>query len=148
MSPPRRLAPDSASGSIDRNPLRQLIRYGIVGVASNGVAFGAYLLATALGVSPKASAALIYVVAAMVGFFGNRSLTFEHSGHVGSAGLRYVVAHTGGFVINLLLLVVLVDHQGYSHVWSQAFAIVVVAAYLFAALKYFVFPTPAEGSSS
>lgn len=120
--------------------MKQLVRYGFVGVASNVVAFGVYVAITALGATPKATAGLVYVVAAAVGFVGNRQLTFAHEGSVWGAGGRYVVVHAGGFVLNIALLALLVDHYGRSHVWSQAFAIVVVAGYLFVAFKFFVFP--------
>lgn len=119
--------------------MKQLVRYGLVGVASNAVAFGVYVLITALGVPPKVTAGSVYVVAAAVGFVGNRQLTFAHEGSIWSAGARYVVVHAGGFLLNLGILALLVDRYGRSHVWSQAFAIVVVAGYLFVAFKFFVF---------
>ncbi|VXC35738.1 GtrA family protein [Aeromicrobium sp. 9AM] len=123
--------------------MRQLLRYGFVGVVSNAVAFGVYIIITALGASPKVTAGAVYVGAAAVGFVGNRRLTFAHEGSVWGAGARYVVAHAGGFLLNLCILTLLLDHYGWSHVWSQAFAIVVVAAYLFAAFKFFVFRSEA-----
>lgn len=119
--------------------MKQFVRYGLVGLASNALAFGAYVLVTAVGAAPKLTAGAVYVVAAAVGFVGNRQLTFAHQGSVWSAGARYVVAHTGGFLLNLGLLALLVDHYDRSHVWSQAFAIVVVAGYLFVVFKFFVF---------
>ena len=119
--------------------MTQLVRYGLVGVASNGVAYVLYLLITAVGVAPPLTAGLVYVVAATVGFLANRTVTFAHEGNVWSAGLRYVAAHTVGLALNLVILIVMVDVWGYPHPAVQAFAIVVVAGYLFVAMKYFVF---------
>ena len=132
--------------------MTQLVRYGLVGVASNGVAYAVYLLITAGGITPALAAGLVYVVAATVGFLGNRRLTFEHEGNAWSAGLRYLVAHAVGLALNLGIIFVMVDGWGYPHPAVQAFAIVVVAGYLFVALKYFVFagrpkPTPTTRSA-
>src|SRR3954453_4246017 len=111
--------------------MTQLLRYGIVGLTTNAVAFGVYVLVTAWGVSPAVAMTLVYVVAASLGFFGNRSLTFAHRGSVWNAGARYVLAHSIGYLLNLVILMVGVDRWGFSHVWVQAVAIFVVAAYLF-----------------
>lgn len=119
--------------------MRQLFRYGLVGIASNAVAYAAYLLITTFGTSPKASMTLVYAVGATVGFVGNRTLTFAHQGNLLGAGFRYVIAHSFGYVLNLSILIVMVDHLGYSHELVQAFAILVVAAFLFVVFKFFVF---------
>ena len=119
--------------------MRQLFRYGLVGVVSNAVAFAAYLAITFLGVSPEASMTIVYVIGATVGFLGNRTLTFAHQGSVMGAGIRYVIAHSVGYALNLSILIVMVGRLGYAHQLVQAFAILVVAAFLFLAFKFFVF---------
>jgi putative flippase GtrA len=119
--------------------MSQLLRYGVVGVVSNAVAFGIYVLITWLGTPPTVAMTLVYVTAATISFFANRTLTFAHQGSVWSAGARYVVAHAVGYTLNLCILVVLVERLGYSHVWVQAFAIFVVASYLFVTFKFVVF---------
>lgn len=122
-----------------RSSMRQLFRYGLVGVLSNAIAFAAYLVMTSLGVSPEVSMTIVYVIAATVGFLGNRTLTFAHQGSVMGAGIRYVIAHCFGYALNLSILIVMVDKLGYAHQLAQAFAILVVAAFLFLAFKFFVF---------
>lgn len=119
--------------------MRQLFRYGLVGVVSNAIAFAAYLVMTSLGVEPEAAMTIVYVIAATVGFLGNRTLTFSHQGSVMGAGIRYVIAHSFGYALNLSILIVVVDRLGYPHQLAQAFAILVVAAFLFLAFKFFVF---------
>jgi putative flippase GtrA len=81
----------------------------------------------------------LYGTGSVAGFFGNRRLTFAHEGSLLGAGARYVIAHCLGYFINLGLLVIMVDQLGYPHQGVQALAILVVAAYLFLALKFFVF---------
>ena len=118
----------------------QLIRYGLLGGATNLAVYFVYLLITHLGVEPKTAMTLIYGIGAVIGFIGNRKWTFVHSGNSSRAALRYVLAHLMGYFLNFLILFTFVDRLGYSHQWVQAAAIIIVAGFLFLLLKYFVFP--------
>jgi putative flippase GtrA len=117
----------------------QLIRYGLVGLASNLVGYLVYLFITYLGVAPKIAMSVLYVIGATIGFVGNRRLTFAHKGSLFGAGIRYLIAHCIGYALNLSILIFMVDKLGYPHQWVQAAAIFIVAAYLFFAFKFFVF---------
>jgi putative flippase GtrA len=123
----------------NRNSYTQLTRYAAVGLASNAVGYTAYLLITYWGAPPKIAMTFLYAVSASIGFWGNRKLTFAHEGKTLGAGFRYLIVHCSGYFINLAILVVLVDKLGYAHQWAQAIAIFVVAAFLFFAIKFFVF---------
>lgn len=123
----------------------ELLRYGLIGILSNSVGYIVYLLITHAGASPKITMTLLYAAGATVGFFGNRKWTFSHEGNFLGAGVRYVIAHGLGYLINLALLLVLADHFRYPHQWVQAFAIFIIAGYLFLTFKFFVFPkTPRQ----
>jgi putative flippase GtrA len=119
--------------------MRQLIRYGLVGVASNAAIYFVYLLITHLGVEPKTAMTLVYMIGASIGFIGNRKWTFSHRGDVFSTTFRYVLAHLSGYLLNFLILFTFVDCLGHAHQWVQAVAIVIVAGFLFIVFKYFVF---------
>lgn len=123
----------------------QFLRFAIVGVLSNALGYLSYLLITHLGVPPKLAMTVVYGISAIAGYFGNRKLTFAHTGNVLASGVRYAIAHAGGYAINLLMLATLVDRAGYDHRLVQALAVVVVALYLFAALRYFVFRATTAG---
>lgn len=62
------------------------------------------------------------------------------------AGVRYVIAHCIGYLINLSILILMVDKFGYPHQWVQAAAIFIVAGFLFLMFKFFVF-TEVDNSS-
>ena len=119
--------------------MRQLIRYGVIGVASNIATYLAYLLITFLGMEAKVAMTIVYLSGASIGFFGNRKWTFDHQGVASHAALRYMLAHAFGYLINLLLLYGFVDRMGYAHQWVQAAAIFIVAGFLFLIFKYWVF---------
>lgn len=119
--------------------IQQLIRFGIVGAVSNAAMYFIYLLITHLGVGPKIAMTLVYVIGASIGFVGNRTWTFTHSGSSIGAALRYALAHFLGYLLNFLILFTFVDQLGYAHQWVQAGAIIIVAGFLFIVFKYFVF---------
>lgn len=118
---------------------QQLLKYGLVGLCSNACGYAVYLLLTELGFTPKLTMTMLYGAGAVVSFFGNRRLTFSYQGRMLGSGFRYVLAHSLGYCINLILLAVFADYFGYPHQWVQAAAIFVIAGYLFIALKFFVF---------
>jgi putative flippase GtrA len=119
--------------------MRQLIRYGLVGVLSNLTIYIVYLLITHFGVEPKIAMTLVYIIGASIGFMGNRKWTFAHRGNSAGAALRYVLAHLVGYMLNFLILYIFVDRLGYAHQWIQAMAILIVAGFLFFVFKWFVF---------
>ncbi|MGA9666224.1 MAG: GtrA family protein [Gallionella sp.] len=128
------------SDSVGKRSSGQLVRYGLVGIASNLSGYLVYLLITYWGGGPKVTMTLLYIVGASVGFYGNRQWTFAHKGAVLKSSSRYFVAHFFGYLINLFILLTFVDELGYPHQWVQAAAVLVVAGFLFVVFKYFVFP--------
>ncbi len=130
---------DLPLGIKNRRSVTQLVRFALVSIMVNLVGYMVYLLITYLGGTPKITMTLLYGVSVTASFFGNRKLVFAHKGSQLGAGVRYVIAHCFGYCINLTILIVLVDKLGYAHQWAQASAILVVAAFLFLAFKFFVF---------
>ena len=129
------------SGAVEgRRPAGQLLRYGLVGAASNISGYLVYLLITYFGVEPKLTMTLVYAAAATIGYVGNRQWAFAHKGAVLGSSARYLIAHLLGYTLNLSILYIFVDRLGYAHQWVQAVAIAVVAGFLFVLFRYFVFP--------
>lgn len=131
---------DSLEMARTHQPASQLVRYGLVGIASNLAGYIVYLIVTYFGVGPKITMTLLYVVGATFGFIGNRQWAFAHKGKMLESGIRYLVAHLGGYLLNLNLLLTFADDLGYPHQWVQGGAIIIVAVFLFFAFRYFVFP--------
>jgi putative flippase GtrA len=124
---------------LTRSSLMQFFRYGLVGIVSNLIAYLIYLLITYYGVSPKIAMSILYITGATVGFWGNRRWTFAHNGSFFHTGIKYIISHSLGYLLNLSILVVFVDLLGYAHQFVQAVAILIVAGFLFTAFKLFVF---------
>ena len=122
----------------------QLLRYGVVGVASNALGFVWYVgLTKMLGLGPKTAMTVLYVLGVLQTFLFNRKWTFQHDGHARAALLRYVCAYALGYVLNLAALHVAVDRLQWNHLWVQGAMIIVLAGMLFLLQKYGVFrPAP------
>jgi len=120
--------------------VKQLVRYAVVGIASNVSGYLAYLLITWLGVGPKLAMTCLYALGATVSFIGNRRWTFSHTGSISRSAVRFAIAHALGYLLNLSILLIFVDHFGFPHQLVQAVAIVVVALFLFVLFRAFVFP--------
>jgi putative flippase GtrA len=117
----------------------QLIRYGVVGVVSNVFTYIVYLLMTYLGVEPKIAMTFVFIVGASIGFAGNKKWTFAYQDNSSKTALRFLVAYGIAYILNLFCMWVAVDRMGIPHYLVQAVNIVVIAALLFIAQKYWIF---------
>jgi putative flippase GtrA len=134
---------DRHRGSID-----QLSRYAFIGIVSNLAGYFVYLLITHLGATPKITMTLLYGAGAAIGYTGNRTFTFAHHGSVLGSGIRYLIAHFFGYLINFVILFWFVDRLGFPHQWVQAVAIFFVAGFIFIASKFFVFRNPVSSNAN
>ena len=119
----------------------EILRFGVVGLASNALLYLLYLATTAIGVEPKAAASLIYLVGVLLTFVLNKRWTFQHEGHVRRTAARYWVAYAFSYAANMVLLIIFVDIGGFDHRVVQGVLIAVIGLVLFALQKYWVFRT-------
>lgn len=119
--------------------LFQAIRFGIVGLASNGLGFCLYLLLTWLGVGPKVAMTLLFLLGAMQTFIFNKRWSFSYGGTDKLVLVRYLTAYGFGYLLNLFMLMVLVDYAKFPHIPVQAAMILMVAIIMFLLQKFWVF---------
>jgi putative flippase GtrA len=120
--------------------LRQVIRYGVVGVLNNLLGYLIYLLITFYWLDPMVAVSLLYPVGAATAYFGHSKYAFTYQGKNTHALARYIIAHLIAYGVNLLMLYILWDKLKLPHQIVQAAAIFVVAGVLFLLFRYFVFP--------
>lgn len=118
----------------------QLVRYGIVGIASNASIYVLYLVITWLGVGPKLAMTALYLLGVTQSFVFNKKWSFRFSGSTAPALVRYLIAYAIGYGVNLTALMLFVDQLGLPHQPVQGVMIVVIASLLFLAQRYWVFP--------
>ncbi|MBU1664471.1 MAG: GtrA family protein [Gammaproteobacteria bacterium] len=117
----------------------QMLRFAVVGLASNAVLYMVYLGMTAVALGPKLAMSLVYAIGVAQTFLFNKRWTFNHAGRHDTAFIRYVTVYAGGYLINLLVLVWLVDSLGYPHQIVQGLMILVLAGCFFVLQKIWVF---------
>ncbi|SRR6266540_2029093 len=120
----------------------EVLRFGVVGLASNALLYLLYLAATAVGIEPKVAMSLLYIIGVLQTFILNKQWTFRHEGHVRRTAIRYWAAYATLYVANIVLLIVFVDIAGLDHRVVQGILILVIGLVLFALQKYWVFRTP------
>lgn len=118
---------------------RQFLQYCIVGVSTNALAYGLFLLLLQSGIDAKFSMSIVYVLAASISFWINRVWTFSFTGNWLSNTARFMGAQISGYLLNLVILLMFRDRYHYPAAIVQAVAILVVAFYMFAISKVFVF---------
>lgn len=119
----------------------QFIRFAVVGLASNALLFIVYLLLTDRGLGHKSAMSLLYVIGTIQTFYFNRRWSFQHAGASRRSFPRYLGLYLTAWIVNWLALAYLVDILGLPHRAVQAVLILMVAALLFLAQRFWVFGT-------
>lgn len=125
-----------------KQTLIQAARFGIVGLASNGVGFCLYLLLTWVGVGPKLAMSILFCIGTLQTFVFNKRWSFQYRGQDRMVMLRYLAAYCMGYLVNLAALIVCVDYLHLRHAPVQGVMILVVAALMFLLQKFWVFAPP------
>jgi putative flippase GtrA len=120
-------------------PLQKISRFIIVGVFSNGIGYGVYLLITWLGVPYKIAMTLLYCVGVTMSYVGNRKFTFASTQQIRLTLVKFIVAYVVGYALQYAILHILVDEFLIFHAYAQLCGSIVVAVYLFIVLRFFVF---------
>lgn len=129
--------------------LKQLLRFGVVGVGLNAALFGVYLGLAGRYLNPKLAMTGVYAAGVVLGFVLNRRWSFSSPAlrqGLRYAGLRYALVCIGSYGVNLGALVLFVDRLGWPHRWVQGTTVLVIAGASFVLNKFWVFgaPNPAD----
>lgn len=127
------------NGTEMRELVRQLLRYGFVGLLSNAILYGLYLLLTNLGFGHKLAMTMLFAAGVAVTFVMNKRWTFGHRGYLRSSSVRYVAAYAFGYLVNFAGLWSFVDVMGLRHEFVQAGMLFLVAGLIFVLQKFWVF---------
>lgn len=122
----------------------QGMRFAIVGLASNLILYLLYLGLTFMGLGHKTTMTLLYAMGILQTFFFNKHWSFNHDGATHTALMRYIAAYVFGYILNLVVLIVMVDHWGLPHQWVQGIMILSLAAMFFLLQKFWVFASSTD----
>jgi putative flippase GtrA len=123
-----------------RSILRQLVRFGLVGVTNTLLTFVAYAAAIRIGVRYLPAAAAGFLLGALNGFVLNRAWTFQHGGRALASGWRYAVVQLVGLGANLAVLWAAVHLGRFGHLPGEVVAAAPVTLLTFALSRLWVFP--------
>ena len=118
---------------------RQIVSFGLIGLASNGMLYVLYLALTALGVGHKLGLTLVFAAGVLCTYALNRRWTFRHDGGIGRSAGRYVGAYLIGYLANLAALALFVDVLKLPHRLVVLSLIVATAGLMFVLQKFWVF---------
>jgi len=119
----------------------QLVRYSIVGIASNLAGYFIYLGLTRIGVGPKLAMSLLYGIGVAQTFFFNKAWSFKFSGPQTPALIKYSTLYVAGYFINFLAFAFFVDRLQCPHQIVMGVLTVFMAFFFFLGQKFWVFPT-------
>lgn len=128
--------------NLTRDNCVQFLKYAIVGIINNFLGYILFILITNYNVEPKLAMSLLFVFGASLSFWANWQWVFNNSLGFAQAGSRFFMAYLSGYLINLVTLIVFVDHLGYSYQLVEALAIIAVSSFLFVTFKFYVFSVP------
>lgn len=111
----------------------RLWRYVVLGILTNGLCYGAFLLLVAIGVTPVAANALCYMLGLMLGYVGNRRWAFRSENRHVSDMLRFGAAHAAGFASSIACISIAMKVMPVA--LAQLVAIVVAAGIIFTVLQ-------------
>jgi len=121
---------------------RRSIRYVMVGASVNGAGYLAYLLLTAVGLTPRLTVTVLLPVSLWAAFRLHGRVTFAASERQSTAGIRFLAVSMVGYALNLAILTALVDGAGVPHQVAQLVSVALIALVMFRLMRRFVFPEP------
>lgn len=127
--------------------VRQLTRFGLVGVANTGLTFAAYTVAIRVGVRYLPAAGGAFTLGALNGYAFNRAWTFQHSGRRLDSGWRYVVVQLVGLGGNVTMLWAAVHVGELGRISGEAAAAAPVTLLTFLLSRTWVFARDSDASS-
>jgi putative flippase GtrA len=120
------------------HPLRQFVRFLVVGVANTAISFGAYRLLLVIDTPYAVAAPIAFGVGAVNGYIFNRRWTFVARDST-RARIVYVVVQAAGALATTLLVLFFVRVAGVDKVLAYLAAIAPVTVSTFAANRFWTF---------
>lgn len=124
--------------------VRQLIRFGVVGLASNAIGYGLYLLLTRIGVGPRYAMSVLYSIGVLQAFVFNKRWTFNHQGSSVNALGNYVLLYALGYAFNVVTMTVCIEVLAWPHQWVMLGLLLIMPLLFFGGQKFWVFRSPSR----
>ncbi|MEM9617831.1 MAG: GtrA family protein [Pseudomonadota bacterium] len=122
--------------------LRQIVRYGLVGLANTviGLAF-IYLAMGVFGFAPGVANFSGFAIAFLVSFFLNRRWTFESNAHFGQSFFAFASVCAAGYGLNLAAVLTAINLADVNAYIAQLIGVAIYAVFVFIGSRVFAFRT-------
>jgi len=137
-----RQARPSLIALVRRGDLGALVRYGVVGVAQNGLAYAVTLVLIWLGLKAWQATLILYPVAAILSFAANRAWSFGNRARHGAQFRKYVFLYVAVYPCAVALNWIQ-ERSGVPSWLASLLSLAVASVGMFLALNYWVFRTRA-----
>jgi putative flippase GtrA len=120
--------------------LPKLVRFALVGgIASLTYAVCVLMLSSQFGMHPVVSSVVGYSISLLVGFVGQRSLTFRSRARVKVDIIRFLVAQGLNLLIVSALISASMELRSGNYLWGLMIALIAIPLLNFAMLNWWVF---------
>jgi putative flippase GtrA len=119
--------------------IRQLARFGVVGVAAMAVHWLAVTILVPLGLIPLIANVVAFAIAFNVSYLGHRNWTFASTNHHPTTLKRFFGVALASFVLNEILYYLLLTFTALDYRIALAVVLIAVAALTFVLSRYWAF---------
>ncbi len=123
--------------------MRQMMKFGLVGMAAAGTHLGSlFVFKDGCGLAPQTANILAFLVAVQVSFLGHHHWTFATHGHGGKLAriyLKFFAVACAGFLLNAALYALFLKIPRLHYLLAQAIVQVIVAGMSFLLSKFWAF---------
>lgn len=119
---------------------RQLVRYGLVGLANTAIGYGTILTGLWLGLGDYPANALGYAVGLCFSFVANRRFTFDQRGNVAAGEIaRFLVCFILSYAANLAVITLGRAWGHAEHPLVHLMAMAIYSVIFFVCMRSFAF---------
>lgn len=112
------------------------LKYATVGVFSNFLGFGLYLLLTLSPLDEKIVLTLLFLLGSCFSIFGNKSYTFSEKKYKKINTFSAFIVYFSAYILNIVAHLIFVDWLTFDHRMVQFVCVGVIAIYIYVILQW------------
>ena len=119
--------------------IKQVIKFGIVGVANTIIGYGTYLILITFGVNVQLAMAGNWVIGSIFSFFLNKYWTFGQKNSDFASVIRFIIVCTVAMLLNIVFVTIAVNFLGMEKKIGGLVSMGLVIVVNFLGQKFFAF---------
>ena len=119
--------------------IKQIIKFGMVGVANTIIGYFTYLILIAEGINVQLAMAGNWIIGSIFSFFLNKYWTFGQKNNDFKSVIRFIMVCTFAMLLNIALVTIAVNYIGMEKRIGGLVSMIFVIAVNFIGQKFFAF---------